>query len=150
MMNAVVFRAGSIDFTPALIVAGISVLQWIVFATISALSSSRFPKAGMRSSDRNLVISSIILAAAWLVQVDIGAMAMRPKSVASAGLVQTRQGSCASIDQGMSVDDVKTKMGPPDETRAEEEIRGPGASILIYRGSRCVVHVFDGRVDFVQ
>lgn len=37
-----------------------------------------------------------------------------------------------------------------DEVRDDEETRGPGAKMLVYRGSRCVVHLFEERVELVE
>ena len=36
-----------------------------------------------------------------------------------------------------------------DEKRSDEETRGPGATIWIYRDSRCAVHMFDDKVEFI-
>jgi hypothetical protein len=59
-------------------------------------------------------------------------------------------GSCATIAEGMSAAEVKARMGEADETRNDEETRGPDASILIYRASRCAVHVLDGKVELIE
>jgi hypothetical protein len=50
----------------------------------------------------------------------------------------------------MASSEVKQRLGPPDETRNDEAIRGPGAAILVYRDSRCAVHLLDERVEFID
>lgn len=50
----------------------------------------------------------------------------------------------------MSIAEVKSRVGEPDEVRDDEETRGPGAKMLIYRGSRCTVHLFEERVELVE
>jgi len=94
-----------------------------------------------------MLIASAILAGAWL----WSAAATPPLSKAAALPPQSiTKGSCASLEPGMTADKVKKHMGAPDETRADEETRGPGATILIYRNSRCAVHLLDERVEFVD
>lgn len=99
----------------------------------------------MTRSRRLMLIASAILAAAWLAQLDF-----RDKPVAQASMMSTQKGSCASITEGMTTAEVKRRVGEPDEVRLDEETRGPGAKMLIYRGSRCVVHLFEERVELVM
>jgi len=99
-----------------------------------------------------MLIGSAILAAAWLAQSEFHA----PDHVGAAALsgTATAGGSsrhtCASLAPGMTAAEVKSRMGEADEVRADEETRGPGASMLIYRGSRCAVHLLDDQVEFVD
>jgi hypothetical protein len=65
-------------------------------------------------------------------------------------IARPQKGSCASVAPGMSADEVKSRVGEPDEIRGDEETRGPGASMLLYRGSRCAVHLLDGKVEFIE
>ena len=58
--------------------------------------------------------------------------------------------TCASIAEGMTAADVRARMGEADETRSDEETRGPGASLMLYRDSRCAVHLLDGRVELIE
>ena len=95
-----------------------------------------------------MLAGSAILAGAWLWSAPATpalskAAAMPPQSKAP-------KGSCASIAQDMSAAEVKTKLGDPDETRSDEETRGPGATMMLYRGSRCAVHLLDDKVEFIE
>ena len=92
-----------------------------------------------------LLIASAILAAAWLSQVEFR------KPVAKASMISTpSRGSCASLAPGMTAAEVKASMGEADETRSDEETRGPGASVMLYRDSRCAVHLLDDRVELIE
>ena len=93
-----------------------------------------------------MLIASVVLVGAWL----WSAPAQPALSKAAALPPHSYKGSCASLEAGMTLDAVKKHMGAPDETRADEETRGPGATMLIYRNSRCAVHLLDGQVEFVD
>jgi len=99
----------------------------------------------MTRSRRLMLIGSAILAIAWLAQIDL-----RSKPVTQASMMSTQKGSCASIADGMTITEVKNRVGEPDEVRDDEETRGPGAKMLVYRGSRCTVHLFEDRVELVD
>lgn len=95
-----------------------------------------------------MLVGSAVLAGAWLWSAPTTpalsqAAAMPPHS-------EIPKGSCASIEQGMSANEVRAKMGDPDETRSDEETRGPGATMMLYRGSRCAVHLLDDKVDLIE
>jgi hypothetical protein len=92
-----------------------------------------------------MLIASAILVGAWL-----WSAPAQPALSKAAVLPQQSKGSCASLEAGMTLDAVKKHMGTPDETRTDEETRGPGATMLIYRNSRCAVHLLDERVEFVD
>jgi hypothetical protein len=95
-----------------------------------------------------MLIGSAILAFAWLAQIDLHQTAVVKASTMTPATAS--KGSCASIAAHMSEADVKGRLGEPDETRGDEETRGPGARMMIYRASRCAVHLFDGKVEFVE
>jgi hypothetical protein len=138
-----------LSWTTLVVLAG--ALQWIVFAARTSFSRERFPKKGMRQTDRALLGSSIVLVVASLVLVDVAALWRGDDGSVQASVTETSQrGSCARVDTGMTASEVQAKMGRPDQTITDEETRGPGASILIYKGSRCAVHLFEGRVEFVE
>ena len=61
-----------------------------------------------------------------------------------------RKGGCAQINPGMSRDQVKAILGPPDEIRSAEDLRGPGAVRWVYRDVLCQIHLLDGVVEFVD
>jgi len=93
-----------------------------------------------------MLIGSAILAGAWL----WSAPATPALSKASVVAQHTHKGSCASLSEGMSAAEVKSKLGDADETRSDEETRGPGATMLIYRDSRCAVHLLDDKIDLIE
>lgn len=125
-------------------------IQLAAVASYCALSRAKFPKHGMRASERVLIVSAIVAAIASLALVD-GQRLWRPKaSTAKASAAETPRASCATIDAGMSEADVTRRLGAPDRRVADEETRGPGAAVLLYEGSRCAVHVLDGRVELVD
>lgn len=129
----------------------VAAAQWLVFASVSAFSRTRFPKKGMRRSERMLVGSTIVLALASLALIDFASLWKGDGRVAAASAAASSQrGSCASVAAGMTKEEVVTRMGNPDETRADDETRGPGASVLLYAGSRCAVHLLDGKVELVD
>lgn len=128
-----------------MIAAMIGSALWLVLALRAVLSREKFPKKGMRAAERDLLGGAFILAIAWLLQADFRTHATQASVVAA-----TPRGTCASIEEGMRASEVKDRLGDPDEMRSAEETRGPGASILLYRGSRCAVHLFDERVEFVD
>lgn len=134
--------AGAIILTAA-------ALQWLAIAAASAFSRASKVKSGLRAPERRLLISSGVLAAAWLAV--FGATVM-PHSTANAAaaVAVTPHGSCSRVTTDMSEADLRTTAGKPDEIRKDEEARGPGAAIWIYRDSRCAVHLFDGKVEFVE
>jgi hypothetical protein len=131
------------------IILAAAALQWLVIATASALSRAPKVKSGLRAAEKRLLVSSGVLAAAWLAVFGMNVMPRSRANVAAATAV-TPHGSCSSVTTDMPEDEVRAKAGKPDEIRKDEEARGPGAAIWIYRDSRCAVHLFDGKVEFVE
>jgi hypothetical protein len=121
------------------IIAAVALLQWLVFAGIALFA--RKP--------RGLLLSSALFAFAWLAI--FGGPLMTHSKVSQASAMSTgggaTHGSCASVEPGMTADELTAKVGAPDEKRPNDEARGPGAAIWIYRDSRCAVHLFDGKVE---
>jgi hypothetical protein len=108
-----------------------------------------------------MLIASAILVGAWLChperesrELGLGrryeARALSPARPGPSTHARDDSRSCASLEAGMTLDAVKKHLGAPDETRADEETRGPGATMLIYRNSRCAVHLLDDRVEFID
>ncbi len=94
-----------------------------------------------------MLAASAILAGAWLWSAATPVAAVtQARAATGVAALQT----CATLAEGMSVAEVQSRVGDPDEVRSDEETRGPGASILIYRASRCAVHVLDGRVELIE
>jgi len=93
-----------------------------------------------------MLAGSAILAGAWLWS------APATPALSKAAVIQSKtpKGSCASLTTGMSASEVKTKLGDPDETGSDEETRGPGATMMIYNGTRCAVHLLDDKIEFIE
>jgi hypothetical protein len=125
----------------AAIVALIALAQWMIFAVLRLLS---------RAKPLFLGISTGVFAIAWIV---IFAMALPSKAtqtVAASAAANSNAFGCLAVEKGMSGDAVQQKAGKPDEKRSDEDTRGPGASIWIYRDARCSVHLLGDRVEFVE
>jgi hypothetical protein len=136
-----------------LIILTVATAQWLFFASSSAMSKAKFPKKGLRRSELLLIISSVVLAAGFAANIDASSLWQRDTITASASAAATSNAplaSCATVAAGMTTAEVTSRLGQADETRSDEETRGPGTSILVYRGSRCAVHLFEGRVEFVD
>jgi len=136
-----------------LIILAAASVQWLYFATSSSLSKAKFPKKGLRRSELLLIISSVVLAAGFAANIDASSLWQRGTVTSSASAVAASNAplaSCATVAAGMTTAEVTSRLGQADETRSDEETRGPGTSILVYRGSRCAVHLFEGRVEFVD
>lgn len=120
----------------AAIVAIAAVLQWLAVLAISR--------------KRPLLVSSAILAIAWI-GVFSGGMTPTPVRTADAAVLHANpHASCSSITEDMSASEVKAKLGDPDAAKSEEETRGPGAAVWVYRDSRCAVHILDDKVEFID
>lgn len=122
------------------IIAAVALAQWLVFASMSLFS--RKP--------RGLMASSALFAFAWLAIFGSPLMARTKATQASAMSGGVTHGSCASVEPGMTAETLAAKVGQPDEKRPNDEARGPGATIWIYRDSRCAVHLFDGKVEVLD
>lgn len=137
-----------------LILASVCALQWIVCASISAFSRTLMPKKTLlRTQEKALIVSSIVFLAGWLVAFDAWPLlsgSSRGPTTEAAMTGRKQLGSCASLDAGMTTAEVRAKVGKPDEERPDVEVRGPGATLFLYRGSRCSVHFLDDRVEFVD
>jgi hypothetical protein len=135
----------------AAIVVIVAVVQWLLFATASLLSRARRPKTALRTTERNLIGSSAALALVWIAFAAISADWGQTKTVrASSVLAKTTTGTCANLERGMKSDVVRAQVGEPEEIRNEEAIRGPHAEAWIYRGSRCAVHLVEGKIEFIE
>ena len=49
------------------ILLAVVLLQWIIFVVISLFSRAQAPRSGMRPSERKLVVSTLVLVAAYAV-----------------------------------------------------------------------------------
>jgi len=127
-----------------MVLAGMVAALWAVVALASVAAPLRMRKA--------LAISTAVFAAGWLFAFDARSLLASKTSAVEASTmgVTKHQGSCASIQNAMSVEDVRKKLGQPDEVRNDDIVRGPGSTTLIYRDLRCAVHLFDEKVELVD
>jgi hypothetical protein len=133
------------------IIAAAALAQWLVFAFISLLSRRPAPRGTrVRTAEKRLTISSAVFAFVWLA-IFAAPLVTRTNAVQAQALTaSTSHGSCATVEPGMTADAVAAKAGQPDEKRPNEDARGPGAVIWIYRDARCAVHLFDGKVEAID
>lgn len=136
---------------PAVIALLVAAVQWVVMATAALLSLAPAPKSGMRASDRRMLISSVALLAVWLVVFDVRKAFQRRSEVQvsseSGGRVM---GLCAAVTTGMRSSEVRGLLGAPDLEESDEDTRGPGAKRLSYKETRCMVHLVDDRVEWIE
>lgn len=127
-----------------MLLAAIVGAQWLIVAVIAFFAPIRMKTA--------MAMSTVVLAAGWLFAFNARSILASKTDTAEASAVGVtkHQGSCASIANDMSGDEVRKKLGTPDEVRNDEVIRGPGSSTLIYRDLRCAVHLFDDKVELVD
>jgi hypothetical protein len=139
-------------WTALLAIAGL--LQWLVFAVMSFVSSEKPPKFGMRTVERNLLVSTGAIALVWLVAFDAKGIVFGTTTTAdaSASISQDSAGgnaTCAAVQVGMAGTEVKSKLGEP-KVLNEEDTRGPGAKLWFFKKSRCAVHMLDDTVEFID
>lgn len=120
-----------------MIVLGVALLQWVVVVAMNFFK--RTPKS--------LLVSTAILAVAY-----VNAFGVRHDSAAlnAAAVTQHSEGTCASLEPGMTAADVRARLGKPHEVRDDGKTRGPGAVTWIYRDSRCAVHLLDEKVELIE
>jgi hypothetical protein len=141
----------SLTIARLLVIAGTA--QLFLFGLMSIASRSPLPKRGMRTSERNLVLSTVLFAALWLVAFDARSLLRslpRTPRAEAAVMGRSSSGSCATLARDMTAAQVQKRLGEPDERKSDEETRGPGSTIWIYRDSRCAVHLFDNKVEFIE
>ena len=152
-MSALV-HIGSYTFTVARLLAIGGTAQLALFALISIISRSPLPKSGMRFTERNLLGSALVFLVMWLAGFNAPALVRTlPKTPSTQSSVLPRTNnaaSCATITRDMTAAQVQKRLGRPDERRSDEDTRGPGTMIWIYRDSRCAVHLFDDKVEFIE
>jgi len=105
----------------------------------------------LRPRTRAHGISAAAFAVAWLV---IFGMALPSKASAKPAAAAAAGGgsglACVVAEKGMTAETVMAKAGKPDEKRSDEDTRGPGAAIWIYRDARCSVHMLNDKVEFAE
>lgn len=136
-MDATFAIAGRTISVAAVIVT-IAFAQWLLFAAASLFARRH----------RNLLVSSSVMAIVWIAFA--AAATTKTKAIAASAISPVANGTCATLEQGVTADQTRAHLGKPDEVRNEEAIRGPLAEVWIYRGTRCAVHLVEGKVTFVE
>jgi len=101
------------------ILAIVALVQWLVFAVLSVISTEKPPKFGMRRVERNLLFSTGAIALVWLVSFDAKAVVFGPSTSTQASAASAQESgpagnaTCAAVAVGMSGSDVKSKLGTP-------------------------------------
>lgn len=151
-MTKIAFTIADLQVTWAALLAGVAVVQLLVFVTMAMFSREPRPEHELRDADRNLIYSTVFFAALWLIGFDAKSIAFgSPASAATASTTPgARRASCATLSIGMTDKEVLAKVGAADEVRKEDETRGPGAVMWIYKDSRCAVHIYEGKVEFID
>lgn len=113
---------------------------------VTLLVAIAVPRKAAKPAHLAVALATVAFAAIWsaplLPSSSPAAKRMEPKSSAGA--------SCATVDAGQTEQAVQARLGEASEVRSEEELRGPGAKVWIYRQSRCAVHLLDGLVESVD
>lgn len=124
---------------------------WLVAIVASIASRAQQPKKGLRRTETLLIGASVLFLIAtgfaMFILTSASKLEVTQKVVKPA---RAARGTCAALRVGMRADAVTKELGPPDEVRSEEDVRGPEAAAWIYVDSRCSVHILSGRVDFVD
>lgn len=131
----------TLPWTMLLVIAAIA--QFVIVALLGIVTPQKVQKP--------LLVSTAVLAVAWLIGFDARSLLKsQPKAVEASTIGKTHNDTCVSIQTGMAADEVKRKLGQPDEIRNDEKVRGPSAAAWIYRDMRCAVHIADNKVELVD
>ena len=130
-----------------MMIAAVVAAQFVLVALASAIAPVKLRKA--------LAASTAVFALGWLFAFEAKSMVISKRDTAQASAVaaaetKTHSGTCALIQNGMTLGQVTSKLGQADETRSDDIVRGPGSTTLIYRDMRCAVHLFEDKVDLVE
>src|SRR4051812_38818031 len=133
-----------VNLTWQMAVAAAVLGQWVAVALVAIVAPVRMRKA--------LAVSTALFAGGWLFAFQFASMIASKENATQASVMttSTHTGSCASIQNDMTGNQVRNRLGQPDETRSDDVIRGPGSTVLIYRDMRCAVHLLDDRVELVD
>jgi hypothetical protein len=121
---------------------------WML-ALLAGIISWEKGRGRLRATDIVVLVISLIAGGVWM-------FALLPREASAtpaaneAAAVPKRIATCAVIEAGESESSVRKRLGDPDEIRSEEELRGPGADVWIYRDSRCAVHFISDRVESIE
>jgi hypothetical protein len=135
---------GPYSFSILTAVTAVVAAFWLVTLLLAAVLPAGRSGHGIRRVDVFVIVLTVAFGLAWFA----GLLYTPPKSKSQP--VTTRSQSCVSVKVGQPESKVRELLGEPDEIRSDEEVRGPGADVWIYRDSRCAVHYMLGSVISVE
>lgn len=135
---------GPYSFSIMTAVMAVVAAVWLLTLLLAAVLPANKKGHGLRRVDIFVIVFTIAFGTAWFA----GMLSTRRAQASEVASTRTR--SCVSVKVGQSESKVRELLGEPDEIRAEEEVRGPGADVWIYRDSRCAVHTLSGTVISVD
>jgi hypothetical protein len=133
----------------AVAILGVVAITWIV-SMVLALASRRPRTAGVRRFEIVVAITSVLFAIALTYLGSVIEARPKPEAKVETAPASTATGTCASIRQGMRSDQVTTLLGKPNVDKSAEDTRGPGARVMVFNETRCVVHLLDGKVEKIE
>jgi hypothetical protein len=137
------FAVAGVTLPWTILLAGVCAIVWALVAVISIAAPEKAKKP--------LIVTTAALLIAWLIGFDAKSLLKsQPKAVEASTIGKTHAETCVSIQTGMNADEVRRKLGQPDEIRNDEKVRGPSAAAWIYRDMRCAVHIADNKVELVD
>lgn len=135
---------GGYHVTPLTAALAIAGALWVLTLLAGILSWEK-GRGAVRKTDIVVLVVSVIAGGIWM-------FALMPRTAGAAPEAggRKRTATCALVEVGQTEEQVKARLGEPDEIRGEEELRGPASNVWIYRDSRCAVHFFGNRVESIE
>lgn len=127
----------------------VSAIVWTV-AMVAALFFRKTKGSRPRRGEIAVVVASLALAGSMAF---VRSATAEPEPEPAPVATPTRAGgtgTCASVRRGMDVKKVRELLGEPTLDRAAEDSMGPGATVMVFDESRCIVHLIDGTVDQIE
>lgn len=131
----------------ALIVLAIAATAWLT-SMIAALVAKKAAGSGIRRIEIAVAVLSLALLGSMTHLGRTLTAAEQPEVTAPTPSGGT--GTCASVRAGMSAAEVRSLLGTPSLEQKTEDARGPGAEVMVFDDSRCMVHLMDGVVDLIE
>ena len=137
---------GAFAISPTTAVMAAIAVSWLLAVLLAAILPAKKKLDGLRRVDLFVVVLTIAFGIAWFAGI-VYPMKQERRTTRAA---TKRERSCVSVEAGQTESKVRALLGEPDEIRPEEDVRGPGSDVWIYRDSRCAVHTMMGTVIAVE
>lgn len=132
-------------FDPKAVVLIAAFVPWIISVFTVMFRRSQNGKRPV-GPDVALVFSSVLVFSAWSLQFE-----QKPAQPAVTVTTSAATGGpCYSVQPGMKISDVESRLGKPDRVEPEDEVRGPGAQVYLYDSSQCSVHLVTDTVEWAD